>query len=172
MPMTRTRKADEVKILNERFANDRIVILAQNEGLEANEMNALRSEYTKNEVKFKIVKNTLARRALVGTPYEHLADKFTGPVGMASAEDSVAAAKVTYEFAKGHKKFVVLAGGIGALALDAAGVEQLAKLPSLDELRSKLIGLLQAPATKLARISQAPAAQLARVVGAHAAKGE
>lgn len=172
MAMSRERKEQEVQSLNERFANDEIVVLALNEGLTVSEMTELRSELFKNGASYKVTKNSLARRAVQGTRYEHMADMFTGPTGVATSADPVAAAKVAHDFAKKHKKFVIVGGGLGDVALDAEGVKQLASLPSLDELRAKIVGLLQAPAAKVARVTQAPASQLARVIGAYAAKGE
>lgn len=172
MPMSRERKEEEINMLNARFANDEIVVVAHNEGLTVSEMTELRSELFKNGASFKVTKNSLAKRAVVGTKFEHMADMFTGPTGVASSEDPVAAAKVAYDFSKKHKKFVILGAGLGEVALDADGVKRLASLPSLDELRGKIVGLLQAPATKVAGVVQAPAGQLARVVGAYAAKGE
>ena len=171
MPMTRAEKEQEAKDLNVRFAKSDIVIVTRNEGLFANEMNDLRARAHASKVQFKVSKNTLARRALEGTSFEHLADMLKGPVGIATSNDPVGTAKLIYDFAKDHKKLVVLGGGLGVTQLDAAAVETLAKLPSLDELRARLLGLLMAPATKVAGVLQAPAAQLARVVGAYAAKG-
>jgi large subunit ribosomal protein L10 len=121
---------------------------------------------------FKVTKNRLTRLALADTPYAGLADMFTGPTAIAFSEDVVAPAKVAVEFAKKNEKLVVVGGAMGENVLDVAGVKALASLPSLDELRGKIVGLLQAPATKVAGVVQAPASQLARVMGAYASKGE
>jgi large subunit ribosomal protein L10 len=121
-------------------------------------------------VTYKVSKNKLAKIALDGTDYLSIGDMLTGPVGLASSIDPVAAAKVAVEFAKTNDKFEIVGGAMGATALDVAGVQALATLPSLDELRAKIVGLIVAPATKIATIAQAPAAQLARVLAAYAEK--
>ena len=140
--------------------NSEIVVLTQNTGLDAKSITDLRLEMRKNDVQFKIVKNTLVKIASKDTRYEQIADMFAGPVGMATSQDPVAAAKVAHNFAKDNKKLIILGGAYGDMVLDEAGVKQLASLPSLDELRSKIIGLLQAPAQKIAQITQIPAQQL------------
>jgi large subunit ribosomal protein L10 len=119
---------------------------------------------------YKVSKNKLAKIAMDGTDYSSLGDMLTGPVGLASSIDPVAAAKVVVEFAKTNDKFEIVGGAMGATTLDVDGVKALATLPSLDELRAKILGLIVAPATKLATITQAPAAQLARVLSAYAEK--
>ena len=118
-----------------------------------------------------MTKNRLALRALDGTPYEGLRDLFTGPTAVATSADPVAAAKAAVDYAKKNDKLVVIGGAMGGQRLDADGIKALATLPSLDELRGKLIGLIQAPATKVAGVLQAPAGQLARVFGAYAKTG-
>lgn len=168
MAMSREQKKQEVEALKERFENDELFVVAHYAGLTVSEMTDLRAKLREEGASFKVTKNTLAKRAIEGTDVEYLADYFSGPTGVASSEDPVAAARVTYEFAKKNKKLVILGGGMGAKALDKAGVEQLAQLPSMDELRSKLIGLIQAPAGQLARLSKAPAGKLARVMAAYA----
>jgi len=117
-----------------------------------------------------VAKNRLAVRALKGTPIEGIAHLFKGPTGIAVSDDPVAASKVAAAYAKDNDKLVILGGSVGVTALDAAGVKALATLPSLDELRGKIVGLLVAPATKIAGIVQAPAGQLARVIGAYSSK--
>ncbi|HEX7657117.1 MAG TPA: 50S ribosomal protein L10, partial [Sphingomonas sp.] len=119
---------------------------------------------------YKVSKNRLAKIALKDTDYAGISDLLTGPVGLATSSDPVAAAKVVAAFAKTNDKLEIVGGAMGATVLDVAGVNALATLPSLDELRAKIVGLVQAPATKLAQIAQAPAGQLARVFGAYAAK--
>jgi len=172
MPMTRARKEQEVTDLEQRFAGSDIIVLTHNTGLDAASMTELRLKMRENGVQFKVVKNTLAKRAAKGTPYESITDMFTGPVGMASASgDVVAAAKVANDFAKGNEKLVILGGAMGEIVLDEAAVKQLASLPSLDELRSKIVGLLQAPATKLVGIMQAPARDLVGVTKAYSETG-
>ncbi len=119
---------------------------------------------------YKVSKNKLAKIALEGTDYAGLSDLLTGPVALATSVDPVAAAKAAIDFAKTNDKFEIVGGAMGSQMLDAEGVKSLASLPSLDELRSKLVGLLVAPATKIATITQAPAAQIARVLSAYAEK--
>jgi len=172
MGMTRERKQEEIENLKGRMEGAEIIVLTQNKGLDAKSITDLRLEMRKNEVGFKIVKNTLAKIASKGTSAEAIADMFAGPVGMATSADPVAGAKVAHNFAKGNENLVILGGVYGDMILDADGVKQLASLPSLDELRSKIVGLLQAPAQKIAQITQIPAQQLVGVTAAYAEKGE
>ncbi len=170
MGMTRKRKQEEIAILKETLENSEIVVLTYNKGLNAKSITDLRLKMRENDVTFKIVKNTLAKIATKGTRYEQIADMFTGPVGMATATDPVAAAKVANEFAKKNDRLVIIGGAYGDMILDEAAVKQLASLPSLDELRSKIIGLVQAPAQKIAQITQIPAQQLVGVTKAYSEK--
>ena len=121
---------------------------------------------------YKVTKNRLTRLALEGTKFEALKELFTGPTAIAVSEDPVAAAKVCVSFAKGNEKLTIVGGAMGENQLDPDAIKALATLPSLDELRGKLIGVLQAPATKLAGVTQAPASQLARVFSAYGSEGE
>jgi large subunit ribosomal protein L10 len=118
----------------------------------------------------KVAKNRLAKKALEGTDVDHLAPLFKGPTILAYSPDAVTAPKVAVDFAKANEQFVILGGAMGKTSLDVNGVKALAALPSLDELRAKLIGLLQAPATKIAQIAAAPASQVARVINAYSRK--
>ncbi len=170
MGMTRARKEDEIVDLKNRMESAEIIVLTQNAGLDAKSITDLRLEMRKNEVGFKVVKNTLAKIAAKGTSGEKIVDMFSGPVGMATSQDPVAAAKVAHNFAKGNDKLVVLGGIYGDMVLDADGVKQLASLPSLDELRSKLIGLIQAPAQKIAALTQTPAQLMVGVTKAYSEK--
>ena len=121
---------------------------------------------------FKVAKNNLALRALSANGTDDVSHLFKGPTGIAFANDPVAAPKVATAFAKTNDKFVILGGVFGKQALNAEAVKALAELPSLDELRGKILGLLQAPAQKIASVVQAPGGQLARVIAAHARKQE
>ena len=172
MGMTRAEKQDQIEWLNDKFTNSGIVVVTQNKGLTVTQMTALRDNLRNEGAGFKVVKNTLAKLGAKGTDYENIVDLFNGPVASAFSQDPIAAAKVTQEFVKDNERLVVLGGAMGAKALDAAGVEKISKLPSLDQLRGKLVGLLMAPATKIAGVAQAPAGQLARLIAAKAAKGE
>ena len=168
--MDRAQKAESIEALKGVFADAGSVVVTHNLGLTVAEMEDLRGRLRKEGGAFKVVKNRLALKALEaedGSDYHPL---FKGPVGIAYAADPVTAAKVAAEFAKGNDKFKLLGGFMGDKVLDAAGVDALSKLPSLDQLRGKLICLLQAPATKVAGVLQAPAGQLARVFNAYATK--
>jgi len=168
--MDRAQKADAVAELNRTFSQVGVVVVTRNRGLTVAQSTVLRNKMREAGAVYKVSKNKLARIALDGTDYLSLGDMLTGPVGLASSIDPVAAAKVVVEFAKTNDKFEIVGGAMGAMALDVDGVKALATLPSLDELRAKIVGLLVAPATKLASLTQAPAAQLARVFAAYADK--
>ncbi|MCX5497858.1 50S ribosomal protein L10 [Kaistia dalseonensis] len=158
--------------MNEVFKETNVVVVAHYAGLTVAELTALRGKARVAGVSVKVAKNRLVKLALQGTDSAHIADLFTGPTLVAYSDDPVAAPKVTSEFAKTNDKLVILGGAMGKTNLDPNGVKALATLPSLDELRGKLVGLLQAPATKIATVVSAPAAQLARVFGAYAKKDE
>ena len=169
--MDRTQKKEQVGALNQVFKDAEVVVVTQNTGLTVAQVTELRRQIRAAGASFKVAKNKLVCLALEGTPYQPLNKLFKGPTGIAYANDPVAAAKVVVEFAKKNEKFLILGGAMGETVLNAEGVKSLATLPSLDELRGKLIGLLQAPATKVAGVVQAPASQLARVLQAYAQKG-
>jgi len=163
----RARKEELVAELQETFASNNLVVITQQSGLTVEEVSELRKQMREAGAAFKVTKNRLAKIALKGTKFEELADRFTGPTAIAVSQDPVAAAKVAVEFANKNEKLQIVCGALEKEALDAVAVNALAKLPSLDELRGKLIGLIQAPATKVAGVLQAPAGQLARVFGAY-----
>ena len=164
--MNRTEKAELIDTLHATFNESAAVVVAHQVGLTVVESSDLRSKMRASGASFKVTKNRIAKLALKDTDYEGLSDTFTGPTAIGTSTDPVTAAKVLVEFAKENNKLTIVGGAIGTQMLDKAGVEALAKLPSLDELRAKMVGLLQAPATKLACVSQAPASQLARVIQA------
>ena len=168
--MDKTQKAEVVEDLNGVFANAGSVVVAHYTGLTVAELSDLRSRMRAAGASFRVAKNRLAVRALKGTPIEGIADLFKGPTGIAVSSDPVAASKVAAAYAKDNEKLVILGGTVGTTKLDANGVKALATLPSLDELRGKIVGLLVAPATKIAGVVQAPAGQLARVIGAYSKK--
>lgn len=168
--MDRSQKTEAVAELNRTFKEVGVVVVTQNLGMTVAQSTQLRNRMREAGATYKVSKNKLARIALEGTDYTSLSDMLTGPVALATSTDPVAAAKVATEFAKTNDKFVVVGGAMGTTLLDPAGVQALASLPSLDELRAKIVGLIVAPATKLATITQAPAAQLARVLSAYAEK--
>lgn len=152
------------------FAESGAVIVTHYSGMTVAEMSKLRALLRKDGGQLKVVKNRLAKIALDGQGGDDAQALFQGPVAIAYAADPVSAAKAADEFAKDNAKLIIIGGVMGDVVLDADGVQALAKLPSLDQLRGKLVGLLQAPATKVAGVIQAPASQLARVVSAYASK--
>jgi large subunit ribosomal protein L10 len=168
--MDRDQKTAAVAELNRTFSEVGVVVVTRNLGMSVAQSTDLRNRMRDAGAEYKVSKNKLARIALDGTDYGSLSDLLTGPVGLASSTDPVAAAKVVVDFAKTTDKFEIVGGAMGSTALDLAGVQALATLPSLDELRAKIVGLIVAPATKLATITQAPAAQIARVLSAYAEK--
>lgn len=169
--MDRAQKAEEVAALHQTFEESEVVVLTHNTGLTVAEISDLRRQMREAGGRFKVTKNRLAKRALEGTRYEQLGNMFTGPTAMASSQDPVAAAKVAYSFAKDNEKLVIVGGAMGDKILDISSIETLAKLPSLDELRAKIVGMIQTPATRIATILQQPGTQVARVVSAYAEKG-
>jgi large subunit ribosomal protein L10 len=139
-------------------------------GLNVAEITQLRRQIRNAGASFRVTKNRLAKRALTGTPFEPLSPLFTGRTAIAFSRDPVATAKVVVEYANRNDKLTIIGGGLAEQPMDAAGVRELASLPSLDELRGRLVGLLQAPAARIARVLQAPAGQVARVLAAYADK--
>ncbi len=167
--MDRAQKAESIEALRGVFAGAGAVVVTHYLGLTVAEMSDLRRRLRKEGASLKVVKNRLAQKALNGAG-EGAGGLFKGPVAIAYANDPVSAAKVTTAYAKDNEKFTIVGGLMGEDVLDAVAIGMLAKLPSLDELRGKIIGLLQAPATKLAVVLQAPGSQIARVISAHALK--
>lgn len=170
--MDRSQKTDLVSSLRSTFESTSIVVVTHYIGLTVADMVELRSEMRKAGASFKVTKNRLTRLALEGTPYDQLTDMFTGPTAIAYSDDPVAPAKVAMEFAKKNDKLVVLGGAMGDVMLDHNAVKQLATLPSLDELRGKIVGMLNTPATRIAGVLQAPGGQIARVLSAKAQQSE
>jgi large subunit ribosomal protein L10 len=168
--MHRDQKAESIETLKGVFEAAGAVVVTHYSGLSVKEMEDLRGRLRKEGAKFSVVKNRLAQKALNGQGDGAAGALFKGPVGIAYAPDAVSAAKVATQYAKDNDKFTVVGALMGDVVLDAKGVDALAKLPSLDQLRATLIGLIQAPATRIAGVVQAPAAQLARVFSAYAAK--
>ncbi len=168
--MDRSQKADAVAELNRTFNEVGVVVVTRNLGMTVKQSTDLRNKMRAAGASYKVSKNKLARIAAEGTDYAVIADLLTGPTALSTSADPVAAAKIVAEFAKTNDKLEIVGGAMGSQLLDAEGVKALATMPSLDELRAKIIGLLVAPATKLATITQAPAAQIARVLSAYAEK--
>ena len=168
--MDRAEKKEAVAALHEVFSKAQVVVVAHYSGLTVAQLQKLRSQAREAGAVVQVAKNRLAKIALDGTSVAGVAPLLQGPTLIAYSDDPVAAPKVAVAFAKEHDKFVILGGAMGATVLNIDGVKSLATLPSLDELRAKLVGLIQAPATKIAQLSTAPAAKLARVFGAYANK--
>jgi len=168
--LERAEKREVVTALHDVFAKTGVVVVAHYAGLTVAQMTKLRSEMRSAGGRVKVAKNRLVKLALEGTDAKGIADLLKGPTCLAFSADPVAAPKIAVKFAKANEKFVILGGAMGSTVLDAKGVSSLADLPSLDELRGKLIGLLQAPASKIARTLNEPGAQLARVFGAYGNK--
>ena len=170
--MDRVEKKDFVASLHQTFEDTSMVVVTHYTGLTVKEMGDLRGRMREAGALFKVTKNRLTRLALKDTKFEPLIDMFAGPTAIAYSNDPVAAAKVAVNYAKENDKLIVLGGGLDEETLDANGVKALASLPSLDELRAKIVGLLNSPATKIAKVLQAPGGQVARVISARAEQGE
>ncbi|MFC0588729.1 50S ribosomal protein L10 [Novosphingobium aquiterrae] len=168
--MDRSQKAESVASLNASLAEAGVVVVTRNLGLTVAQSTVLRGKVRDAGATYKVAKNRLAKLAIQDTDYAGIDEFLTGPTALAVSADPVAAAKAVVEFAKTNDKLEIVGGSMGAQVLNADGIKALASMPSLDELRAKVIGLVQAPATKVAQLATAPAAKLARVFGAYAAK--
>jgi large subunit ribosomal protein L10 len=168
----RAEKQEFIGFLQEVFKASGVVVVAHYSGLTVAQMQKLRKQMKQAGATVKVAKNRLAKIALDGTDVASIAPLLKGPTLIAYSNDPVAAPKVAVDFAKANDKFVILGGAMGKTSLDTDGVKALATLPSLDELRAKLVGLIQAPATKVAQVVTAPAAKLARVFEAYAKRDE
>ena len=168
--MDRSQKAESVAALNAVFNEVGLVVVTRNLGLSVAQSTDLRLKMRDAGAQFKVAKNRLALIALEGSRYSPIGDLLKGPTALATSGDPVAAAKAAVEFAKTNDKLEIVGGAMGDTVLDVNGIKALAALPSLDELRARIVGLIQAPATKIARTVSEPGAQLARVFGAYAAQ--
>ncbi len=166
--VNRAEKREFVTWLNEAFRKSGSVVVAHYSGLTVSQMNDLRSKMGEAGGAVKVAKNRLAKIALQGTESESLVDLFIGQTLIAYSEDPITAPKVAVDFAKNNDKFVILGGSMGATSLSVDAVKSLASLPSLNELRAKLVGMISTPATRIAQVVNAPAGQVARVIGAYA----
>ena len=168
--MDRSQKADLVDELKNVFNETSVVVITRNNGLSVAQSTDLRLKMRDAGAQYKVAKNRLALIALDGTRYSPIGDLLKGPTALATSSDPVAAAKVAVDFAKTNDKFVIVGGAMGDTVLDVNGIKALAELPSLDQLRATIVGLIQAPASKIARTVNEPGAQLARIFSAYAAK--
>ena len=170
--MKRSEKKDFVSNLKEDFSNASSVIVAEYSGLTVSEIEQLRKEMRDNGAKFKVTKNRLTKLALEDTQFKSLADLFSGPTAIAYAEDPVAPAKVAVSFEKKIENFKIIGGGYDGEKMDKNKINFLATLPSMDELRGKILGLISAPAQKIASVVKEPAGKMARMMSAQSKKLE
>ena len=168
--MDRSQKAESVAQLNAVFNEVGVVVVTRNLGLSVKQSTDLRSKMREAGGTYKVAKNRLAKLALKDTQYQAIEEYLTGPTALAWSTDPVAAAKAAVDFAKTNDKLEIVGGAMGSTQLNAEGIKALAAMPSLDELRGTIVGLVNAPATKVAQLVNAPAAKLARVFGAYGAK--
>ncbi len=153
--MNREEKAQLLSELNELFNNSEVVVVSHYKGLTVAEVSELRNNVRKAGAGFKVTKNRITRLALKGTKFEGLSDLFKGPTAIAFASDPISACKACVEFAKTNEKLLIVGGAMGTGVISIDEIKKLASIPSMDELRAKIIGLLQAPAAQLARVTKA-----------------
>ena len=168
--MDRSQKADAVAALNAVFQEVGVVVITRNLGMTVAQSTVLRGKVRDAGASYKVAKNRLAKLAIKDTAYEGIDEFLNGPTAISTSVDPVAAAKAVVDFAKTNDKIEIVGGAMGSQVLNAEGIKALASMPSLDELRARLVGLVQAPATKIAQLATAPAAKLARVFSAYAEK--
>lgn len=168
----RAEKREFVASMHDAFANAGAVVVAHYTGLTVSEISAFRAKVREAGGTVKVAKNRLAKIALQGTEAEHMSELFQGQTLVVYSADPIAAPKAAVDFAKSNDKLVILGGAMGPTSLDEGGIKALAALPSLDELRAKIVGMISTPATRIAQVVNAPAGQLARVVGAYSQKDE
>lgn len=170
MPMTRAQKKAMIEVTNEKLNKAGIALVVHNNGLTVDQISTLRRKLRDVGAEFKVSKNRLTKIAAKGTPLEGIVDLLKGPSVIATSADPVSVAKGLVDFAKTNDKLVIVGGAYGSQKLDVKAIETLAKLPSLNELRAKIVGMIQTPATRIAGVLQAPGGQVARVISAHASK--
>jgi len=168
--LDRSEKEQLVSSLRQGFLESKLIIVAHQTGLTVDEVSGLRRQMREAGAQFKVAKNTLARLAVAGTQNEGINDLLSGPTALAYSKDPVAAAKISIKFANSNDRFKVIGGILDGKVLSEKDVETLSKLPSLDELRARIVGIISTPATRIAGILQAPAGQLARVFSAYSKK--
>jgi large subunit ribosomal protein L10 len=168
----RAEKRELVSALHDTFQNVNLMIVTRQKGLTVAEVSDLRRRMVEAGARHKVAKNRLARLALEGTQFEGLKDLLEGPTALSWSEDPVAAAKVITKYAKDNPKIEVIGGALQGKVFDAQGVDDVANMPSLDESRATLVGLLQTPAQRLVTLAQEPGSQLARVLNAYAEKDQ
>lgn len=171
--MLKSEKEEMIKDLSEKFARTKTAVVAEFSKVDVETVTKLRAKLREGKVEYKVLKNTLAKRAAKGTSVEAIAEDFVGPIALAiSYDDVVAPAKILSEFIKDMETIKVRSAVVDGKRIDANGVKALAKMPGLPELRAQILGMLNQPAGKLVRTIAAPGSQLARVVQAHADKSQ
>ena len=168
--MNREEKAELIKSLNSTFNNAGVVVVTHQSGLTVDESTDLRVKMREVGAKYQVAKNRIVKLALKDTKYENIIDLFSGPTAIAVSEDPVSAPKIIFKFAKENDKLSIIGAGLDGKILSVDEVKQLALLPSLDELRGKLVGLIKSPSQKLASVAIAPANKLVNVLNAKANK--
>ncbi|WP_078680925.1 50S ribosomal protein L10 [Bartonella sp. AR 15-3] len=169
--MNKAEKGKFVTWLNKTFQESGSVVVAHYSGLTVSQMNDLRSKMSEAGGAIKVAKNRLAKIALQGTKSEAMMGLFTGQTLIAYSEDPITASKVTVDFAKANDQFVILGGSMGATTLSVDAIKSLASLPSLNELRAKILSMVSTPAIRIVQVVNAPAGQVARVIGVYARGG-
>ncbi|MGI9436721.1 MAG: 50S ribosomal protein L10 [Geminicoccaceae bacterium] len=169
--MLRAEKLEIVEGLRGVFADAGVVVVTHFQGMSVAEVTELRRGMREAGATFRVTKNRLAKIALAETSFDPLSELFTGPTAIAYSKDPIAAPKAAADFAKKNDKLVIIGGGMDGNLLTSDQVKALAALPSLDELRAKIIGIISTPAQRIASVLQAPAGQVARVIAAHAEQG-
>jgi large subunit ribosomal protein L10 len=169
--MNRAEKQTSIEDVNSRLKKAAIALVVHNNGLTVAEMNILRAKMREAGAEFKVSKNRLSKIAAKDTQFESISDMFKGPAAIATSADPVSVSKGLIDFAKTNDKLVIIGGAYGDQKLDVKAIEKLAKLPSLNELRAKIVGMLQTPATRIVCLLQAPGGQIARVISANSKKG-
>jgi len=168
----RVKKEEFISDLNKTFNTASVVLIAQNSGLTVADMNELRNGMRELGAVVKVTKNRLTKIALKETPVSGLDEFLKGPTLIAYSDDPISAPKAAVKFAKDNEKFIVLGGSMSGTMLNTNDVKSLASLPSLDELRGKIIGLITSPAAAIAQIVNAPGSQVARVINAYSDKNQ
>ena len=168
--MERAEKRELVTELNGVFSGAGSVVVAHYTGLTVAQLSDLRKKMRAAGGSVKVAKNRLIKIALQGTKSEGMSDLFIGQTLIAYSEDPIAAPKVAVDFAKINDKLVIIGGAMGTTMLNDAGIKSLATMPSINELRAKLVGMISTPATRIASVLSAPAGQLARVLNAYSQK--
>ena len=170
--MKRSEKKDFVTKLKDEFSNSASIIVAEYSGLTVDDTESLRKEMRANGAKFKVTKNRLTKLAIADTQFKDMSDLFKGPTAVAYSTDPVAPAKVAVDFEKKYDKFNIIGGGYNGEKINKDRIDFLAKLPSLDELRGKIIGLISAPAQKIASIAIEPGSQIARLLSSKSSNSQ